>query len=64
MTEPIDYAGAWKETLERYLHPFLELCFPVAASDSSTGPRDNKTTDQGDEGLLVRIRIASGPQKG
>ena len=32
VTEPIDYDGAWKETLERYLHPFLELCFPLAAA--------------------------------
>ena len=32
MTEPIDYDGAWKETLERYLRPFLELCFPLAAA--------------------------------
>ena len=32
MIEPIDYDGAWKETLERYLRPFLELCFPLAAA--------------------------------
>jgi len=32
VTEPIDYDGAWKETLERYLRPFLELCFPLAAA--------------------------------
>ena len=31
MTEPIDYDGAWKETLERYLQPFLALCFPAVA---------------------------------
>jgi hypothetical protein len=32
VTEPIDYDGAWKEALERYLRPFLELCFPLAAA--------------------------------
>ena len=32
MTEPIDYDGAWKETLEHYLQPFLVLCFPLAAA--------------------------------
>jgi len=32
LPEPIDYDGAWKETLERYLRPFLELCFPLAAA--------------------------------
>ena len=32
VTESIDYDGAWKETLERYLRPFLELCFPLAAA--------------------------------
>lgn len=30
--ENIDYDGAWKEALEHYLHPFLELCFPVVAA--------------------------------
>jgi hypothetical protein len=32
MTEAIDYDGAWKEALEMYLCPFLELCFPVVAA--------------------------------
>jgi len=27
-----DYDGAWKETLEKYFHPFLELCFPDVAN--------------------------------
>ena len=26
---PIDYDGAWKETLEVYFRPFLAFCFPV-----------------------------------
>ena len=30
--ENIDYDGAWKEALEYYLRPFLELCFPVVAA--------------------------------
>jgi hypothetical protein len=24
-----DYAGAWKQALDRYLEPFLRLCFPI-----------------------------------
>ena len=28
-----DFDGAWKETLEHYLQPFLELCFPAVASN-------------------------------
>lgn len=28
MSEPVDYDGAWKEALELYLAPFLQLCFP------------------------------------
>jgi hypothetical protein len=28
MNETTDYDGAWKETLEFYLEPFLTLCFP------------------------------------
>ena len=31
MNESIDYDGAWKEAIERYLQPFTELCFPEAA---------------------------------
>ena len=27
-----DYDGAWKETVEKYFRPFLELCFPAVAS--------------------------------
>ena len=30
--EPTDYDGAWKEALERYLRPFLELCFSSVAA--------------------------------
>ena len=26
-----DFDGAWKETLEKYLQPFLELCYPKVA---------------------------------
>jgi len=32
MSEEIDYDGAWKETLEIYLRPFLELCFPAISA--------------------------------
>ena len=32
MNEATDYDGAWKEAIEIYLRPFLELCFPVVAS--------------------------------
>lgn len=28
-----DYDGAWKETLEKYFRPFLELCFPAVAKE-------------------------------
>ncbi|MDR1280769.1 MAG: DUF4351 domain-containing protein [Opitutaceae bacterium] len=28
---PTDYDGAWKEALEIYLRPFLDLCFPEVA---------------------------------
>src|SRR5215212_5424895 len=28
-----DFDGAWKEALERYLEPFLALCFPQAHGD-------------------------------
>lgn len=28
-----DFDGAWKEALERYLEPFLALCFPQAHAD-------------------------------
>jgi hypothetical protein len=31
MSDPIDFDGAWKETLELYLHPFTALCFPAIA---------------------------------
>ena len=31
MNEATDYDGAWKEALETYLRPFLELCFPQIA---------------------------------
>ena len=31
MNKSIDYDGAWKEAIERYLRPFMELCFPEAA---------------------------------
>ena len=31
MSEAIDYDGAWKETVEIYLQPFLQLCFPEIA---------------------------------
>jgi hypothetical protein len=31
MNQGIDYDGAWKETLDVYLRPFLEFCFPQAA---------------------------------
>ncbi len=31
MTEATDFDGAWKEALELYLRPFLELCFPEIA---------------------------------
>ena len=27
-----DFDGAWKETLEQYLQPFLELCYPEVAA--------------------------------
>ncbi len=27
-----DFDGAWKETLEKYLQPFLELCYPQVAA--------------------------------
>jgi len=27
-----DYDGAWKETIEKYFRPFLELCFPAVAN--------------------------------
>jgi hypothetical protein len=30
-SEVIDYDGAWKELLEIYWRPFLELCFPKVA---------------------------------
>jgi hypothetical protein len=32
MKEAIDYDGGWKEGLEHYFRPFLELCFPTAAA--------------------------------
>src|SRR5258708_4588764 len=32
MSEATDYDGAWKEALELYLQPFLQLCFPVVAA--------------------------------
>ena len=32
-TPPADYDGAWKETLELYWRPFMELCFPDIADD-------------------------------
>src|SRR5690606_11431561 len=28
-----DYDGAWKEALDRYFRPFLELCFPEVAAE-------------------------------
>ncbi|MBN2506338.1 MAG: transposase [Verrucomicrobia bacterium] len=31
MSESTDYDGAWKEALELYLEPFLQLCFPTVA---------------------------------
>ena len=31
VSESTDYDGAWKEALEIYLRPFLELCFPDIA---------------------------------
>ena len=27
-----DYDGGWKEALDRYLQPFLQLCFPPVAT--------------------------------
>lgn len=33
MSENTDYDGAWKEALEGYLRPFLELCFPAVAEE-------------------------------
>jgi hypothetical protein len=38
--EPTDFDGAWKETLEVYLGPFLDLCFPAIAHaiDESHAP--------------------------
>jgi hypothetical protein len=33
MNESTDYDGGWKETLELFLRPFLELCFPEVASE-------------------------------
>ena len=32
MSEPTDYDGAWKEALDLFLRPFLELCFPLVAA--------------------------------
>ena len=32
MSEPTDFDGAWKETIERFLRPLLELAFPEAAA--------------------------------
>lgn len=31
MNQAPDYDGAWKEAIEIYLQPFLELCFPDIA---------------------------------
>jgi hypothetical protein len=31
MSEQADYDGAWKEAIETFLRPFLELCFPAVA---------------------------------
>lgn len=31
MADTADYDGAWKEALEIFWRPFLELCFPLAA---------------------------------
>jgi hypothetical protein len=30
--EATDYDGAWKEALERYFRPFVEVCFPTVAA--------------------------------
>ena len=32
MSEAADYDGAWKEALDLYLQPFLQLCFPQVAA--------------------------------
>jgi hypothetical protein len=41
MSEAADYDGAWKEALDLYLQPFLQLCFPrVAAGIDWTVPVD------------------------
>ena len=32
MSNVVDYDGAWKEALEKYLEPFLTLCFPKVAA--------------------------------
>jgi len=32
LSEAADYDGAWKEALEHYLHPFLDLCFADIAT--------------------------------
>ena len=32
LSEAADYDGAWKEALEHYLQPFLELCFADIAA--------------------------------
>jgi hypothetical protein len=31
MSQAMDYDGAWKEAIELYLQPFLQLCFPEIA---------------------------------
>lgn len=33
MNESTDYDGGWKEILEHYFRPFLELCFPSASAE-------------------------------
>ena len=41
MSEATDHDGAWKEALDLYLQPFLQLCFPqVAAGIDWTVPVD------------------------
>jgi len=70
-----DYDGAWKQALDRYLEPFLRLCFPVvhAGIDWSQKviPRDTElqqivrsaTTGKRHADKLVEVRRRDGAKK-